>query len=104
MSNEPVSEQYRVLAEEWCDAESAASLLEDTKSAILSQMILEVGGTAINRAEAQVKAAPRWIDHLEKINRARTHANKLKVRLEYLKMKFWENQSGEASKRAEMRL
>lgn len=33
MSNMPISEQFRVAAKAWVDLDSAASLLEETKSA-----------------------------------------------------------------------
>ena len=34
---QPISEEYRIVAKQWVDAEAAASLLEDTKSAVLAQ-------------------------------------------------------------------
>jgi hypothetical protein len=104
MSNEPISEQYRVVAKQWVAAETAASMLEDTKSAVLSQQMLALGDIPVSKAEMLTKANPEWVDHIKKIVEARAAANLLKVQLEYLRMKSAEHQSAEASKRAEMRL
>lgn len=106
--NLPYSEQFRVTAKLWVDADAAATLLEDTKSAILSErmqsLIRSEPGMALNRAEAAVKASEEWREWVSGMVGARKKANLLKVQLEYLRMKFNEWQSHEASKRAEMRL
>jgi len=104
MSNQPLSEQYRIIAKQWVDAEAAASLLEETKSARLSQMICELPGLPVTRAEAQVKATPEWTALVSSIVEARKKANLLKVQMAYIRMKSGEWQSEEASRRAEMRL
>ena len=104
MSNEPISEQYRVVAKRWVDAEAAASILEDTKSAVLSQQMAALGEMPVSKAEMQVKASSDWTAHVEKIVDARKQANLLKVQLEYLRMKSGEQASHEATRRAEMKL
>lgn len=102
--NEYISEQYRVIAKEWVDLDAAATLLEETKSAFLSQRMTSLGDIAVTKAEKIVKATPEWTDYITKMVDTRKRANLKKVQLEYLKMKFWEQNSHEASKRAEMRL
>lgn len=102
--NLPWSEQFRIIAKQWVDADAAATLLEDTKSAILAERIQAHPDLAVNRAEAIVKSSPEWKDHIGKIVAARKAANRLKVQMEYLRMKFSEWQSDEANKRHEMRL
>lgn len=102
--NQPISEQYRIVAKRWVDAEAAASLLEDTKSAYLSQKMKELGDMPISRAEMEVKASEEWCQHVHKIVDTRKTANLLKVQLEYLRMKAGEQSSYEATRRAEMRL
>ena len=102
--NLPISEQYRITAKKWVEAEAAASVLEDTKSAVLSQQMIALGDMPVSKAEMLTKANPEWIDHVKKIVEARSEANLLKVQMEYLKMKSGEQASAEASKRAEMRL
>lgn len=102
--NLPWSEQFRVVAKQWVDADAAATLLEDTKSAVLAERMADLGDMAVSKAEAIVKASPQWRDHVTKQVEARKLANRLKVQMEYLRMKFSEWQSHEATKRAESRL
>lgn len=103
-SNLPLSEQYRIVAKAYVDADSAASLLEETKSAVLARMMLAMGDMPVSRAEMQVKASNDWSEFVTNMVKAREKAAFLKVKLEYIRMKFNEQQSIEASKRAEMRL
>lgn len=99
-----ISEEFRITAKAWVDADSAANLLEETKSAILSQKMVALGDMAVSKAEMQVKASPEWVDHITKMVKAREQANLLKVKLEWIRMKFSEQQSSEATARAERRL
>ena len=103
-SDIPLSEQYRVVAKAYVDADSAASLLEETKSAVLARMMLSLGDMPVSRAEMQTKGSAEWFDFVTNMVKAREKAAFLKVKLEYVRMKFSEQQSIEASKRAEMRL
>lgn len=102
--NLPLSEQFRLVAKRWVSAEAAASLLEDTKSAVLSQKMAALGDMPVSRAELTVKASTEWVEHVHKIIEARRASNLLKVQMEYLRMKGSEWQSAEATKRAEMKL
>jgi hypothetical protein len=104
MSNQPLSEQYRLAAKAWVSLDSAASLLEETKSAVLSQRMTALGTMPVSKAEMTVKASAEWYEHVTKIVAAREAANLAKVKLEWLRMKFSEWQSAEATKRAEMKL
>lgn len=102
--NLPWSEQYRIVAKQWVDADAAASVLEELKSATLSQMMLAQGDMPVSRAEMKVKASEEWTKYIQNMVMERGAANKLKVQLEYLRMKFQEWSSENATKRAEMRL
>lgn len=102
--NVPLSEQYRVVAKSWVDADAAASLLEETKSAVLAKMMAGQGDIPVSRAEMNVKASDEWREFITKMVEAREKAALLKVKLEYIRMKFHEWQSIEATKRAEMKL
>lgn len=103
-SNLPLSEQFRIIAKKWVEADSAASILEETKSAVLSQRMAALGDMPVSKAEMTVKASPEWSDHVTEMVKAREQASLLKVQLEYIRMKFSEWQSAEATRRAEMRL
>ena len=100
----PLSELYRIAAEEWVDADHAARLLEDTKSSILAQWINDHGDIPVSRAEAKVKASDDWLRLVEDTVTARTKANKAKVQLDYLRMRFSEEVSREATSRIERRI
>lgn len=103
-ANLPWSEQFRIVAKSWVDADAAATILEDTKSAVLSQRMASLGAMPVSKAEMTVKASPEWAEHIQVMVDARKQANLLKVQMEYLRMKFSEWQSFEATKRAESRL
>ena len=103
-SNLPWSEQFRLKALEWNEANAAAALLEDTKSAVLSQWMVKLGDMPVTRAELLVKASPEWSEHVEQIIRARERANVLQIEKEVLRMRFHEWSSEEANKRHEARL
>ena len=102
--NVPWSEQYRVVAKQWVDADAAATILEETKSAFLAQRMAALGDMPVSRAELSVKSSAEWSDFIERMVAARKQASLLKVKLEYLRMKFQEWSSENATARAEMRL
>ncbi len=104
MTDKPISEVYRLAAKSWVEKEAAASLLEETKSSVLSERMAALGDVPVSRAEMTVKASPEWREFVTKMVEARQEANLAKVRLEWVRMLFQEQQSAEASKRAEMRL
>jgi hypothetical protein len=99
-----LSEQFRLCAKSWVEADAAATLLEETKSAVLSQKMAALGDMPVSRAEMQVKASEEWKDHVTRMVKAREQANLLKVKMEWLRMRHSEQQSFEATKRAEMKL
>ena len=104
MTEKPLSEQYRLIAKQWVDADAAASLLEETKSAVLAQRMAALGDMPVGRAEMQVKASNEWEDHIMEMVSARKRASLLKAQLEFIRMRFSEWQSAEATRRAEMKL
>jgi hypothetical protein len=104
LEDRPLSEQFRLIAKRWVEADAAASLLEETKSAVLAQMMASQGDMPVNRAELNVKSSEEWMDFVTNMVKARERAAMLKVQLEYIRMQFHEWQSHEATKRAEMKL
>src|SRR5512135_1688777 len=91
--NRPLSEVWYDAAQTWVDAEAAASALEDTKSSVFSQMVLRCPEKAVARAEIAVRASEEWQQHLDKIGRARTAANRAKIGMEFQRMRFMEHNS-----------
>lgn len=101
---EPISEQFRLAAKEWVSLDSAASMLEESKSAFLSQRMAALGDVPVSRAELTVKASEEWKQYIQSMVEARTKANLSKVKTEWLRMRFSEWQSHEANARAERKL
>ena len=101
---QPWSEQFRIVAKQWVELDGAARLLEETKTAVLSQKMKQLGDKPAAHAERDVKASPEWIDFIEKMVKARTEANLARVKMDYVRMKFSEWQASDATARAEMRL
>lgn len=103
-ANAPLSEQFRLAAKDWVDKDSAASMLEETKTAVLAQRVGALGDMPVNRAEQIVKGSQEWHDWIAGMVKARTQANLAKVKLEWIRMRHSEWQSEAATKRAEMKL
>lgn len=100
----PLSEIYRTAAKRWCELDSAATMLEECKTATLSQRMLALGEMPVSKAEMLVKGSEEWRDFITKMVDARSAANLAKVKLRWIEMKFSEQQSAEATARSERRL
>lgn len=103
-SDRPLSEEWRVVSKQWVDADAAANLLEETKSAVLSRLMMAEGDMPVSKAEMRVKASEAWADHISRMVDARAKANLLKVRMEWVKLKHSEWLNGAANARAERRM
>lgn len=103
-SERPISEEFRLVAKAWVDAEAAAQLLEDTKSSVLAQMIVARGEMSHNKAETQVKASEDWRNHIGRIVEARREANLRKVQMEFVRMRFSEWTATDANQRSERKM
>lgn len=108
-SERPLSEQFRIVAKQWADVNGAAQLMEETKTANFSERVNREIATsnepmAFNRAEAIVKGSADWSEYLTDMVNLRTKANRLKVQMEYIRMRFSEWQSLNANARQERQL
>lgn len=104
MSNQPWSEQFRLASKDWIALDSAATMLEETKSAVLAQRMTKLGDMPVAKAERIVKASDEWLDYITRMVKAREAANLANAKLQYIKMRAWEESNENANKRAEMRL
>lgn len=104
MRNRRPSDDYLEAAEAWVAADSAARLLEESKTTVQAQMQVQKGDMPVARAEQLVKASPEWAAFIQRLVKARTDANKARVRMEYMKMRFSEWQSDAANERTQTRL
>jgi len=89
---------------EWCDLDAAARMLEEGKTTYLAQRMAALGDIPVSKAEKTVKASEDWADYVKKMVNAKTRANKARIELEYLKMRYWEESGNAATRRAEMRM
>ncbi len=103
-SEQPLSEQFRVVAKHWVELDGAARMLEATKSEVMYQMMAKLDDKTMAAREMKVRASPDWNEHVTKTVDARTAANLKKVQLEYIRMKFAEWNSHDANARAEYKM
>ena len=100
----PISEQFRVVAKQWVDDDKAANILEESKSAVLSQMMLKEGDIPVSKAEMRVKGSAEWQDYLDKMVNARADANLRKLHMDYLRMKEREADREDWNARSERKM
>lgn len=107
-SEQPISEQFRIVAKQWVDADAAASLMDELKTTTLEQMktrlIKASGPMPNNTAERIVKSSPDWEQYIRDMCKHKTAANRFKVQMEYLRMRHREWIGADATARAEMRM
>lgn len=101
--NRHISDDYLEVAEDWVTLDATARLLEESKSSVFSQRCLATGEKSVARAELVVKASPQWLDYIDKMVKARTAANKARIKVEYNKMRLQEWQSDAANERLAVR-
>jgi len=69
----------------WADCDAAASILEESKKSLLSQLSTDIEGSQAAK-ESFALRHPEYKAHLEQMVDARKEANKAKVRYESAKM------------------
>lgn len=102
--NIPISEQWHRAATKWADLNAAADMLEEGKSAYLSQRMAALGDMPVSKAELAVKSSEDWASYVKKMVKARQQANLAKIEAEILKMRFTEWQAADANNRQQMRM
>jgi hypothetical protein len=88
--------------ETWADEDAAASILEETKKTVLSQLkTMSKGGSDAAR-ETEALASNGFQDHISNMVEARRKANRAKVAYESMKtwVELWRTKA--ANERAEM--
>jgi hypothetical protein len=101
---QPLSEQFRLVAKAWADLDGAARMLEECKTATLSTMMKRLGDKPAAHAERDVKASPEWREYIKRMVETRTAANLKKVQLEFIRMRQQEWIAADANARVERRL
>jgi hypothetical protein len=100
----PISEEFRLVAKAWCEADAAARLLEETKSSMLAKLVIASKEPSITRAEYAAKASAEYAEHIDKMVVAKTEANLRRVQMKFIEMKFSEWTSADANQRRERQM
>ena len=90
--------------EDWAEKEAAASLLEESKKAVIAQIKVDSAASSDAAKETEALASAEYIEHVEQMVKARKAANVAKVNYEAQKTYVDLKRTAEANKRAEMRL
>lgn len=90
-NEQPIAERFRIVAIQYCDADAAASLMEELKTTTLEKMKSEIVANstepiAENKAERMAKCSDDWTAYLREMCAHRARATKLKLQLEYYRM------------------
>lgn len=107
--NQPISEQYRVIAEEWADAYASYKAMEDAKTTVLEKIkhgiVTKANATKekITNADAErlAKVSDEWCSYLEAMGSANARRLQLQVQKDVLNMRHHEQMSVEANHRRE---
>ena len=87
----PLSEQFRIVAKQYAEADAEHYFMAEFKTAMLEQMktnlIAERGDMPDNKAERIVKSGSEWEDWVRKMSEAKKKANLLKAQMDWIKMK-----------------
>lgn len=104
----PLSEEFRLTAREYADADAAASLLEELKSTTLEKrksiIIAEQPGLAENKAERFAKTSIEWESYIRQMCASRAQATRLRLKLEWIRMRHREWVGADANARHEAKL
>lgn len=104
----PISEQYRLVAKKWVDADAAARVMDEMKTTVLEQRKTNFmrlhGDMSDAKCERIIKSEPSWEEYIREMCAAKTKANLLRQQLSYLEMRHREFLMADARARSEMRL
>lgn len=78
--------ELEAAAQDWSEAEYAASRLEELKKVMLAKIQVSKGDISVAKAEILALADPSYEQHIEGMVAARERANRLKAR--YLDMRL----------------
>lgn len=71
---------------EWAEKQAAFNVLEDTKNAVLSRLMLGSSAPSVAAREIEAKASAEYTDHVQKTQEAMKAALKAKVNYEAIKI------------------
>jgi len=89
---------------DWAEKQAAYNVLEDTKNAVLSKLMLNSKAPSVAAKEIEAKASAEFTEHVKSTQDAMKAALKAKVNYEAIKIWIELRRSQEATRRAEMKL
>lgn len=105
--NLDANELYQKLIEsgnDWAEKQAAFNVLEDTKNAVLSKLMLESDAPSVAAREVEAKASDGYAEHVKATQEAMKAALKAKVKYQAIQVWIDLKRSEEATRRAEMKL
>jgi hypothetical protein len=103
-SERPISEQFRIIARQFADVDAAANILEGTKRDVLESIksrIVAGSDMPDNKAERLARCSDEWKEFKASMLENRNKATRLKLQLEFIRMKFSEQLDANANARRE---
>jgi hypothetical protein len=89
---------------DWADKQAAFNVLDDTKNAVLAQLMLKSNAPSVAAREIEAKASGEYIAHVKATQDAMKAALKAKVHYESMKTWIELKRTEAANDRAAMRL
>jgi hypothetical protein len=82
-------ERFRLVAEEWADADAAYYMLDNTRTSVRDETELKLAeaGNNASRAKMLANTSKEYRDHVTKTADAKRLANVLRARMDYLRMR-----------------
>ena len=84
------AEAFRAAGDRWVKSDERARRLEELKDHTLAKRMKARGDIAVAAAKRDVEATQEWADFLTEMVQARSQANRERIEMEYLHMKFFE--------------
>lgn len=72
---------------EWADLEAAYQMLEDSRNAVLSRLMLDSDASSVAAREVEAKGSDAYQQHVKATSEAKAKA--LKARVKYDAMRVW---------------
>lgn len=84
-----IAERFRLVAEEWADADAAYYMLDNTRTSVRDEIELKLTetGTPASKAKLMANTSADYREHLQKTADAKRQANVLRARMDYLRMR-----------------
>jgi hypothetical protein len=82
-------ERFRVVAEDWADADAAYYMLDNTRTSVRDEIELKLAAAGTNASKAKMLAntSVEYREHVQKTADAKRLANVLRARMDYLRMR-----------------